>query len=519
MPELKKPIWGHTDIAGAGNVYSYLHKGAARERRTKGIGGYLDRDSRALAEDLINVWTRPGQTWAEAMDATRRADEKVKGRGRKRTFAHIILSPDPKDKITLEQLRGLATAWAEEMFGYDDPAICPAQVAIVYHDDNAREIKHAHIVVNNLDLSEGGGSLQITKKQWFHATARAQELAWERGMRGFDASRESVEPKKAKRAQAKGRAQRAERSETHTMPERKMGRSRSWKQNIREAISLACNICDTPEEVIATLESAGIHCEPRRAKRVAPGSEWVFYYPQPGVPNGENKKRVSSGRLGRRFTRQGIEEQIQMSAYRRWAREDKHSEAIAAGLVDVFSVDPSVTLQELSDSMSAVNVLKVASRQEAEERRAKLLAKLDRERELGRPTERTEEHIRWLDAVVRTAAWVPDTWEDSVTAQTRRRVDVEQGKREQRRESIPLEEKVARGYRLTKEEHSFLKARKPALFREWQANRRAAEHERKRAASSRSETATRQGTSSRRASEQRSRNGESRSRSRGSDES
>lgn len=497
-----KTLYGKTSIAGGSGIEAYLNQGSSAARRARGVEGYLNGASRSLATNTFNLFQRPGQTWGEAMDAARMmyACGRAPRKGA-RTYMHIIISPDPKDEATLDQVRDLATAWVAEMFGSEDPAIATSQVAIEYHDDNAREIKHAHIVVNNVDV-ETGHALQISKDQWGFMASRLQELAWERGMRGFDASRESVEPKKARRAQAEGRAPRAERSGTRPMPERKMGRSRSWKQNIREAVSLACNICDTPEEVIATLERSGIHCEPRRAKRVAPGTEWVFYYPQPGVPNEENKKRISSGRLGRKYTRQGIEEQIKLSTYRKWAREDKHSEAIAAGLVDVFSVDPSVTLQELSDSMSAVNVLKVTSRQEAEEKRAKLLAKLGRERELGRPIDAMEERIRWLDAVIRTAAWVPDTWEDSATARNHRqivydRVDGELDRRIKAGEKVTLGEKVERGYRLTKEEHAFLKNRKPALFREWQENRKYAEAGRKRAASSASTTRTRQERASR----------------------
>lgn len=482
MPMLKT-IWGHTAIAK--HIDDYLLYGKKSERE-KGIENYLGGASRALATDLINIWQRPDQTWGEAMDDARKG---LYRRDNARTFAHIVLSPDKNDDVTLEQMRDLATMWAEEFFGMDDPVICPAQVAIVYHNDNAHEIMHAHIVVNNLNLADCG-AVDIDPHQWKQMTSRAQELAWERGMRGFDASRKSVDAKHADRTELRGRAQKSERP---TLAERNMGKDgrRSWKQEIREAIQVACNVASTPEQVIAHLERAGIVCEPRRAKGVEPGSDFIFYYPQPGVPLEQNKKRVSGARLGRRCTRQGMVEQIRMSAYRRWAIEDRNDAGLADALVGYFRSDENISLDDLSASFNAVNILKVTTREEAAKKLVAERAHLDKLKASGRPTTDCENHIKWLDAVIRTAAWVPDTWQNSATAQTKRRVDVEQTKKEMRGERIPLSEKVERGYRLTKEEYEKL-SKKPALFREWQANRRAAEHERKRAGSSKSMTGTNQ---------------------------
>lgn len=507
-----KTGWGTTDIAGRVDAYLLYGPGG---KRGAGVEGYLNRDSRSLACDLINLTPMPGETWGEAMDSYR-AQGGGKS-GRKRTFIHFKLSPDPKDNVTLEEMRELATSWAREMFGMDNPAICPAQVAIEYHDDNAREIMHAHIVVNNKVFDEHGGTIKINRGQWKFLSARAQELAWERGFRGFDANRESVE---AGRRQSVPTKQRSPRSDARTMAERKMSRERlSWKQEIRDAIAVACNLCDTTDQVIAMLENSGIHCEPRRAKRVKPGSEWVFYYPQPDVALERNKKRVSSGRLGRRYTRQGIEEQIALSVYRRWAIEDRRDEVLAAGLVDVFRGDADFTLRELSDSLSAVNVLKVTTREQAEKMFERKAAEERKLIDAGRPTDDVAKHIRWLDAVIRTGAWVPDTWEDSMTAQAKNRVDAERNSRDVCRATVPFEEKIARGYRLTKEEHAFLKESKPALFREWETNRRAATAGRKRADSARSGTRTRQEDAAHRSSEKRTRSEEARARTRDSSDS
>ena len=120
---------------------------------TKGIRRYLTKDGRALAEDYINLEpSAPGRPfdWADAMDKTRRLygnDSAWRGR-RARTYKHYVVSPDPKDRVSLDGLRTLATGWARECFP-------DHEVAIVYHDDNAGSIPHAHVVVSNTNLETG----------------------------------------------------------------------------------------------------------------------------------------------------------------------------------------------------------------------------------------------------------------------------------------------------------------------------------------------------------------------------
>lgn len=105
---------------------------------TKGIRRYLTKDGRALAEDYINLEPpAPGRPfdWADAMDKTRRLygnDSTWRGR-RARTYKHYVVSPDPKDRVSLDGLRTLATGWARGCFP-------DHEVAIVYHDDNAGSI-------------------------------------------------------------------------------------------------------------------------------------------------------------------------------------------------------------------------------------------------------------------------------------------------------------------------------------------------------------------------------------------
>ena len=77
------------------------------------------------------------------MDATRAAaGNDLPWRGRAaRTWKHYVISPDPRNGVSLDELRELATAWVRRWFP-------DCEVAVVYHDDNAGRIPHAHVVVS-----------------------------------------------------------------------------------------------------------------------------------------------------------------------------------------------------------------------------------------------------------------------------------------------------------------------------------------------------------------------------------
>lgn len=172
MP-LLKPISGHTSC--------------------RGVWRYLTKDGRALASDYLNldVPEREGTAfdWAATMDDTRSRwrNDTPWGSRLCRTYKHYMLSPDPKDHVGLDALRELSVAWAREHFG-------DFEVAIVYHDDNAGHIPHAHVVVNNTNIVTGRRLQDPDPKELKHSL---QRLAADRGLSDFD----SVE----KRASVRGR--------------------------------------------------------------------------------------------------------------------------------------------------------------------------------------------------------------------------------------------------------------------------------------------------------------------------
>ena len=91
----------------------------------RGVMRYLERGGRALARDFLNLappvaGEGPGDLpehgpydWAAAMDATRAAaGNDLPWRGRAaRTWKHYVISPDPRNGVSLDELRELATAW------------------------------------------------------------------------------------------------------------------------------------------------------------------------------------------------------------------------------------------------------------------------------------------------------------------------------------------------------------------------------------------------------------------------
>lgn len=168
MPVIK-PIAGHTSV--------------------RGVSDYLQKDGRALAVDLYNLsWDEDRDAeldpdlkqdvdWAAEMDLTRIAngnDTPWRGK-RARTYMHFIVSPDPKDKVTLSQLRELTRAWVRE--NWDD-----YECAAVFHDDNANEVMHAHVVVNNTNLATGNRFQNPDPRKM---QASIQRLAEERGLSFF----------------------------------------------------------------------------------------------------------------------------------------------------------------------------------------------------------------------------------------------------------------------------------------------------------------------------------------------
>ena len=274
MPILK-PISGH---GSTGGIRRYLEKGGRALARDLFNLSYDERDAGALGEDA-----KEACAWDAEMDATRAAfgtDAPWRGKPA-RTFKHFVLSPDPGDSIDLAALRELACSWALKHFG-------DHEIAIVYHDDNARGIPHAHIVVNNANLRTG----------YRMQTQHPEDLSNDRAPES---------PSKA-RGHAGAGGPRSRRSVYLGRAEKEIMRSGgySWVGDIRARVALAKTTARDEAEFLGILDALGVHVADNSAK--ARRDDWVFSLAE------EPSKKVSGERLGfvygkemlrRRFEREG----------------------------------------------------------------------------------------------------------------------------------------------------------------------------------------------------------------------
>ena len=257
------------------------HTGLAAARR------YLELDGRALARDLLH-FSRIDEAarqsgrgvdafeWDVAMDETRRANgNDAPWRGRPaRTYKHYVLSPDPRDGVSLEELRKLAVRWAEESFP-------DFQVAIVYHDDNEGHVPHAHVVVNNTNLSTGN---RLRDPDPGLLNGRLQAIARNMGLSHFEGRIDAGHPDTRKRASREnyqrvhvGRAE-AELSSRGAY---------SWVADIRSRVDVAIASSRTERELLGRLSRLGIEASVR-----GDGSDWTFSLAD------QPSRRVSGTRLG-----------------------------------------------------------------------------------------------------------------------------------------------------------------------------------------------------------------------------
>ena len=301
MPILK-PISGH---GSTGGIRRYLEKGGRALARDLFNLSYDERDAGALGEDA-----KEACAWDAEMDATRAAfgtDAPWRGKPA-RTFKHFVLSPDPGDDLDLATLRELACSWALRHF--DDH-----EIAIVYHDDNARGIPHAHIVVNNANLRTG---YRMQTQHPEDLNRDLQDMARERGLSGLSNDRSPGPPSRARGRTGAG-GPRSRRNVYLGRAEKEIMRSGgySWVGDIRARVALAKTTARDEAEFLGILDALGVHVADNSAK--ARRDDWVFSLAE------EPSKKVSGERLGfvygkemlrRRFEREGAYRPTDASAAR-----------------------------------------------------------------------------------------------------------------------------------------------------------------------------------------------------------
>ncbi|MBQ9621427.1 MAG: relaxase/mobilization nuclease domain-containing protein, partial [Atopobiaceae bacterium] len=237
---------------------------------------YLTKGGRALAADYLNLEhdsrLQPGGNmpvsydWAHDMDAMREAcgtNEPWNGKPA-RTFKHYVFSPDPGDPLSLERLRELTLEWAETNFG-------EYQVAIVYHDDNANKIPHAHVVVNNVNLATGHRLQDPDPKALM---VSAQRIAKHQGIAHFH--RDDKHMDAFQRRAAKERPPESRQRIYIRKAEKEIAKKGeySWVSDIRSRVSTARSLASDEHEFMSLLAELGIEVSDnseRSARR-----DWIY---------------------------------------------------------------------------------------------------------------------------------------------------------------------------------------------------------------------------------------------------
>lgn len=254
---------------------TYIHHNG----NTAELDRYVFRDGRSLAHDCsIDLMSmEPGGEFGRAMNQWRRECRK----DRDRTAYHFVLSPDPKNRASLDQVRVLATTWAGAHFS-------DAQWFIGYHNDgNTGEI-HAHIVVNAVGID--GKKIRINEEEWAELGNSAMRMAAEVGMQS--ALRGVGRKRKADAAVV-------QQDNFRRMAEIKMDDrgAWSWKEDIRKTALTALKDCPDFEQFALRLKDQGY--------RVAITKRGLTYY-HPLYKEGSHQYCVKDVKLGAAFTREGL---------------------------------------------------------------------------------------------------------------------------------------------------------------------------------------------------------------------
>ncbi len=308
-------------------------KTIAGHTSARGICRYLTRKNRALASDYINIDVpdpmHPDAAfdWARVMDSTRRAfGNDLPWRGKRvRTYKHYVVSPDPKDGIGLEALRELATTWAAEHFS-------EYEVAIVYHNDNARGIPHAHVVVNNTNI-ETGRRLQDPDPKALAASL--QDIAERQGLSALRAPKLAGVAARAQRRNPK-RHPETYRSEYVRRVEKELTErgEYSWTADIRARVRIARTVARSEAEFRSVLSSMGVTVTDNSPK--AQRRDWIYALAD------HPTRRISGERMGLAYGRERLEPLLRSGGIRRL--EDAGERAIAGYGCDVYGISALATV-------------------------------------------------------------------------------------------------------------------------------------------------------------------------------
>lgn len=236
--------------------------------------------------------------WHKVMDATRKRfgkDRPPEWFERKRqsnpdlvwrNYYQWVLSPDPKDRASAEEVGQLAQEWCERVW----PTEQGWQWIWSVHDDNVNGVMHAHVILNAVN-SSNGLKAQITPEDSDNMARVAQEIAREHGMGTLP---DLSERRKAMREGRQAPTIQSVRMSAAERSLRRRGR-RSWVAEIRDAIDRSIENSSDWDEFVEKFEADGFKVE---------WSRRGIGYRHPD--SGGHDKKVLASSLGSNYDEFGI---------------------------------------------------------------------------------------------------------------------------------------------------------------------------------------------------------------------
>lgn len=309
------------------------------------IQRYLEKGDRALATDFVNLdapvkGVRDGLEDYEPFDWWREMDQTRSDFGndtpwngqRARTWKHYILSPNPDDDIELGKLRRLSAAWAQENFS-------DYEVAIVYHDDNANRIPHAHVVVNNTNLLSG---YRLQEPDPRAVKRSIQKLAKGMGLSWFE---DAPRPEGTNRARSTASKQRVHVGRAERELEGKG--EYSWVGDIRARVSIARMVARNEDEFRSVLKAMGLDVKDNSAR--ASRRDWIYSF------NDRPTLRVSGEKMGLSFGKEHLSHRFASGSMGRLA--DAAEREVFGIASEAYEVGDIAELRRLSDAVSVCETL------------------------------------------------------------------------------------------------------------------------------------------------------------------
>lgn len=265
MPFLKTISGGSGSCRQVDDYLSFGHRSA--EDHEERMERYLAGDksaSRSMAFGHSPGLPDTPFGWHKVMDATRKRFGKDKPpewfeKKRKsnpdlvwRNYYQWVLSPDPRDRASAEEVGQLAQEWCERVW----PAEQGWQWIWSVHDDNANGVMHAHVILNAVN-SFNGLKAQITPEDSDTMARVAQEIAREHGMGTLP---DLSERRKAIREGRQAPTIQSVRMSAAERSLRRCGR-RSWVAEIRDAIDRSIENSSDWDEFVEKFEADGFKVE------------------------------------------------------------------------------------------------------------------------------------------------------------------------------------------------------------------------------------------------------------------